>query len=306
MQYQFAGQDALGRLIYQPVQNGVQQPVEHQHQQQPYMAQPASCSCHGCGVQPAKKKAADGTKSFFETWFVMEDGVISVSLRNLTIACSALISVTLLLILYASCNDGTGDYVCTLEKWPMISDVINQEMYNRTFILLTAIFMFGVQQVNLRAFYKLLYGKVSNGRNDTMMWFGIISMVGLPMVGIFDESLWKTLHGISAGMFFIGFMIYARLLACAMHEVRSQFDQDTQVSIASMYSNVTNLILVTLGFFVSLGLKGAGGITAILEWGTALYFVNFFSIASFANPFYDSVHQPGTLVPTEGKKEESA
>jgi hypothetical membrane protein len=187
----------------------------------------------------------------------------------------------------------------------MISDVINQEMYNRTFILLTAIFMFGVQQVNLRAFYKLLYGKISNGRNDTMMWFGIISMVGLPMVGIFDESLWSTLHGISAGCFFIGFMIYARLLACAFHEVRAQFDQDTQVSIASMYSNVTYLILVTIGFFISLGLKGSKGITAILEWGTALYFVNFFSIASFANPFYDSVHQPAKLA-TENKKEESA
>ena len=33
MQYQFAGQDALGRLIYQPVQNGVQQPIDHPHQQ---------------------------------------------------------------------------------------------------------------------------------------------------------------------------------------------------------------------------------------------------------------------------------
>jgi len=179
----------------------------------------------------------------------------------------------------------------------MISDVINQEMYNRTFILLTAIFMFGVQQVNIRAFYKVLYGKVSNGRIDTMMWFGIISMIGLPLVGIFDESMWKTLHGISAGMFFIGFMIYARMLACAMYETRAQFDQATQASIASMYSNVTNLILVTCGFFLSLILRGSGGITAILEWGTALYFVNFFSIASFANPFYDSIHQPGTLVP---------
>jgi hypothetical protein len=236
----------------------------------------------------------------------MEDGVISVSLRNLTIFCSLLITATLLLILYASCNDGTGNYVCTLEKWPMISDVINQEMYNRTFILLTAIFMFGVQQVNLRAFYKMMYGKISNGRNDTMMWFGIISMVGLPMVGIFDESMWKTLHGISAGMFFVGFMIYARLLACAMHEVRDQFDQPTQTAIASMYSNVTTLILVTLGFFVSLGLKGSGGITAILEWATGIYFVNFFSIASFANPFYDSVHEPGKLVPVDEKKEQTA
>ena len=236
----------------------------------------------------------------------MEEGVISVSLRNLTIVCSLVITVTLLLILFFSCNDGSGKYVCTLEKWPMISDVINQEMYNRTFILLTAIFMFGVQQVNLRAFYKLLYGKISNGRNDTMMWFGIISMVGLPMVGIFDESMWKTLHGISAGLFFIGFMIYARLLACAMHEVRAQFDQQTQSAIDNMYSNVTNLILVTCGFIVSIAVRGSGGITAILEWGTALYFVNFFSIASFANPFYDSVHEPGKLVPLEEKKEETA
>ena len=70
-----------------------------------------------------------------------------------------------------------------------------------------------------------------------------------------------------------------------------------------MYKNVTGLILTTVAFAISLGLKGAGGITAILEWATAFYFVNFFSIASYANPFYDSVHEPGTLIPTEEKKE---
>ena len=67
-----------------------------------------------------------------------------------------------------------------------------------------------------------------------------------------------------------------------------------------MNSNVTGLILTTLSFVVSLVLTGSGGITAILEWATALYFVNFFSIASYANPFYDSVHQPHT------KEEETA
>jgi hypothetical protein len=116
-------------------------------QQQAYMPQqqPASCSCNGCDTHQQTKKKVEDQKSFFAQWFVMEDGVISVSLRNLTITCSLVISVTLLLILYFSCNDGTGRYVCTFEKWPMISDVINQEMYNRIFILLTAIFMFGVQ-----------------------------------------------------------------------------------------------------------------------------------------------------------------
>ena len=71
-----------------------------------------------------------------------------------------------------------------------------------------------------------------------------------------------------------------------------------------MNSNVTGLILTTLAFVISLALKGAGGITAILEWATAIYFVNFFSIASYANPFYDSVHIPSSL--EEKKKEETA
>ena len=219
----------------------------------------------------------------------------------MTIFFSLFITTVLVIMLILSCNDGKGDYKCTIQDWPMISDVIVQEMYNRTFILMTAVFMFGVQQVNTRAFYKQLYGKISNGRNDTMFYIGLVSMVGLPMVGIFDEKLWKTLHGISAGLFFGGFMIYARLLSIAMNEVKGQFDQNTQTAINSMYKNVTGLIACTLAFVVSLALRGSGGITAILEWGTALYFVNFFSIASYANPFYDSIHEPGTLIPTEGE-----
>jgi hypothetical protein len=74
----------------------------------------------------------------------MEEGIISVSLKNFTIFFALAISVALIAMLIASCNDGTGDYKCTFEDWPMVSDVICQEMYNRTFILLTAVFMFGV------------------------------------------------------------------------------------------------------------------------------------------------------------------
>lgn len=53
---------------------------------------------------------------------------------------------------------------------------------------------------------------------------------------------------------------------------------------------------------MSLAIKGAGGITAILEWATVFYFVNFFSIASFANPFYDSVHEPASLKKKDDNK----
>jgi Frag1/DRAM/Sfk1 family len=297
MQYQFAGTDPQGRLIYEPVT----QEISSAPQVAQYVPQQVShaCSCGGCGVQKPKKNFS----SWFSQWFVMEDGVISVSLKNMTILFALTITGALVAMLVASCNDGKGDYICTFKEWPMVSDVIVQEMYNRTFILLTAIFMFGVQQVNLRAFYKQLYGKISNGRNDTMMYIGLASMVALPMVGIFDEHMWKTMHGISAGVFFGGFMIYARLLGNAIYEVRDQFPAEEQSAIKSIHNNITGLVLTTLAFVVSLALKGSGGLTAILEWATVFYFVNFFSIASFANPYYDSVHEPGKLVPAAPKKE---
>lgn len=118
MQYQFAGTDPQGRLIYEPTN------AQQQQQPQPVMVQPpqsygmpvaqqqhSACKCSGChSTAPAPKK---DSKSFFSQWFVMEDGVISVSLRNMTITFALLISVTLLLILYFSCNDGTGRYQCT-------------------------------------------------------------------------------------------------------------------------------------------------------------------------------------------------
>ena len=301
MQYQYAGTDASGRLIYEPVNTNTTIQTEvivHQHvvPTAPQYVAPAahSCNCGGCHAAPPKA----AYKSFFSKWFVLEDGVISVSLKNLTIVSALSITVALVLMLIASCNDGKGDYICTVAEWPMISDVIAQEMYNRTFILMTAVFMYGVQQVNIRAFYKQLYGKISNGRNDTMFYIGLASMVALPMVGIFDEHMWKTLHGVSAGIFFGGFMIYARLLGNAIYEVRDQFPAEEQSAIKSIHNNITGLMLTTLAFAVSLALKGSGGITAILEWATAIYFVNFFSIASFANPYYDSVHEPGTITPT--------
>ena len=55
------------------------------------------------------------------------------------------------------------------------------------------------------------------------------------------------------------------------------------------------MVLITVAFLIATQVHGSKGITAILEWATVLYFVNFFSIASLVNPFYDSVHEPKSL-----------
>ena len=76
----------------------------------------------------------------------------------MTLIMGIAISASLLIELYLSCSAGT--FECTIHSFPMVSTIIAQEMYNRLFILLTTIFMFGVQQANLRAFYKRLYGVI--------------------------------------------------------------------------------------------------------------------------------------------------
>jgi hypothetical protein len=58
-----------------------------------------------------------------------------------------------------------------------------------------------------------------------------------------------------------------------------------------MNTHVTGLILTTVVFAAFIAYKGSGGITAIFEWICFLYYLNFFQLASNANPYFDSVHE---------------
>jgi Frag1/DRAM/Sfk1 family len=148
--------------------------------------------------------------------------------------------------------------------------------------------------VNIRAYFKMLYGIIPDKQNDCMFWWGLASLIALPFVGIFDEELWKTMHVVSAGTFFVGFMIYGWKLGDNLWTNRVKFPSEQQAAIQQTKNAVSMMVMLTFGFFLSGILHGSKGITAIMEWACVLYFVNFFSIASYANPFYSCVHQPKT------------
>ena len=124
----------------------------------------------------------------------------------MTVVLSLAISISLLAMLYVSCK--AAEFECTLQSFPMVSTVIALKMYDRTFLILTTILMFGVQQVNIRAFYKKLYGLIPDSKNDKLFNLGMISCVALPLIGVFDEHQWPIPHGISAVFFFVCFGIY--------------------------------------------------------------------------------------------------
>lgn len=153
--------------------------------------------------------------------------------------------------------------------------------------------MFGVNNVNIRAFYKKMYGKVDNSKNDRLYYIGVISMISLPMIGVFDMYKWSKYHGVFAVTFFLTFGVYSVLLGRAMYSAKDKFPESEQESIATLRKNTNGLVTSLLLLGLSALLHGP---TPLFEWITVLYFVNFFAIMAFTNPFYDSVHEEGTLI----------
>lgn len=283
MQYQFAGTDPQGRLIYEPIS------------QQNTSTNSSVIYSADTEVKTGHQVSAN-KKSWFSDYFIIQDGVISFSLKALTLVFCIAISGSLLAMLYQSCSAGT--FECDLTKFPMVSDVIAQEMYNRTFILLTATLMFGVQQGNLRAFYKKLYGIISNCFNDFLLVLGILSMFALPLIGIFDEHMWPKYHGASAVVFFSCFGFYSFFLGRCLYQNKDKFPASEQDSINKLYKCTWILLGLLLGFGLSIAIYGNSSVsTPLLEWAVVLYYVNFFALISNDNDFYDSIHQEGTLVP---------
>jgi len=240
---------------------------------------------------PTPKKSG-----WFSKFFILEDGVISLSLRDMTVILSLGMSATLLAMGYLSCTDGT--FVCNAQRFPMISDVIiSKEMYNRVFLLMTTIIMFGVQQVNIRAFYKKLYGIIPDGNNDFLFDLGLVSCFALPMIGIFDEKSYITMHCISAGFFFGCFGIYCVLLGRYLWNNREKFPASEQRSISVMVWNTWGLMAVLVLFGLSTQFAQHTAFCPISEWVLVIYYANFFAIASYTNQFYDSIHECGNFVP---------
>ncbi|CDW83236.1 UNKNOWN [Stylonychia lemnae] len=261
-------------MVYSPVQTYNSSMIINQNPQEP---------------APQKKY-----KSIFARFFIIQDGVISVSLRDQTIILSALISISLIVMGYFSCHN--NDFECDLHDFPMVSTVIALPMYDRTFIILTTIMMFGVQQVNIRAFYKKLYGIIPDKQNDNMFNLGVVSCFALPLIGVFDEHKWGTIHGICAIAFFGCFGVYCVMLGNYLSANKDKFNPAESHSIDKMKQGSRVIVVLLAALLLSFIFYHSKVPTPLIEWAVVLYYSNFFAIASYANGFYDSVHQDGTLI----------
>ncbi|CDW77895.1 UNKNOWN [Stylonychia lemnae] len=230
-------------------------------------------------------------RSDWSNFFAYEDGVISFSLKDITIILSILADFIYAYIAWRSCS--LGQVQCDSKVWPMISDILALKPYDRLFICLTTFYTLGIMQINMRAFFKKLYGIIPNKVNDRIFKTGIPALFALPMIGIFDEYDYRPIHYASAGTFFVSFTLYCVWLSNALYDNMDKFSEADKRSIRSLKNQTFIVIAACIGMIFSTFYFGTvNRITPALEWFTALFVINFFMIISLTNPYYDSIHIP--------------
>ena len=166
-----AGYDEQGRPLYRTTQplDQIQMPIQQT------MSTPKTFS-------EIKQKVS---KSIFDIFFIVQDGLISYSLKSTTIIVGLTIISILLGELYYVCSTGARD--CSPKVFPTISKtIITYEEFNKIFLVSVTLFSWAVVSSIVRSFYKMLHGVISVGTNNTYMAFGYVIVASFPLIGIFD------------------------------------------------------------------------------------------------------------------------
>lgn len=122
------------------------------------------------------------------------------------------------------------------------------------------------------------------------MNFGTISIFSLPMIGMFDMKLFPLTHRLFAGIFFGSFGVYCLLLAKALYSNKDKFPESDHFGIGIIQKSSQALFITLIAFGISYVKYGLAGPTPYIEWFVVIFNMNFFSIASFTNQFYDSIN----------------
>jgi hypothetical protein len=236
-------------------------------------------------------------RSIFERFYYVEDGVISISLKDMTLVGTLAITGFLLFILYRSC---TTLAECGEDYVPMVSAIIALPLYDRITCLLFTFYAFTVMQANVRCYYKMFYGIAHPFKLDLIMFLGVVSCVSLVMIAFFDMYVWGFIHNPTAVVFFVSASFNTGFIAYEMkfHKDKFPAEEHAMIDKCYMWCIATIVTAVTMG--ISLGMWGVhywAGPT--FEWLSVIMLLNFYNMACMVNPYYSSITDPSKLATPE-------
>ncbi len=226
--------------------------------------------------------------SFWERFWVTENGVISISVRNMTIIACFLLTANLIANLYFVCS--WGDLTCSKENFPYPSEVVGMRYWDRLICLTATFYCMGAHQIAIRCFYKKLYGKISHPQNDFLLIVGIVTVVSTPAIAYFDMYDHVEIHSPLSYVFVGSLCAYAVLLTHHLRKHRESFPEASRSEI-DRSSFVCTLIIMCL-IFLAISHFNDSIYTPFLVWALLFLLINFFSFVIYTNEYYESIHPP--------------
>ena len=205
--------------------------------------------------------------SFLNKFFVEEEGVISLSLRWITLVGTALVAALI----------GGSTYICwyleivTIDDthWPFISDISGLPLFDRAYCLVFMFYAMTVHQMNVRAIYHLLYPITTPLYRNATLALGIAGCVVLPLIYEWDEYWFLVTHDcLALGFFFLN-TAFVFLSASALNANITRFSADHQAAISRL--RLASFFLVAaLAVFVYVTASYPEDVfhQAIIEWVT--------------------------------------
>ena len=193
---------------------------------------------------------------------VVNDGVVSFSLKDMSFLISAVVTSLLMYLLYNSCQHPdkipNHQIECKSYNFPWVSEVVGQTlMTNRLFTLSTTILMWGVNQQNIRVYFKMLYGKINDKENDALLVLGYVSCIAMPLLGLFDMNSNFNYHFWIAVTWILSLTSYMAIVGLKLGANIRKFDRQhwRAIKITQLASYGLLIGLAALGYsYVQYGL----------------------------------------------------
>ena len=164
---------------------------------------------------------------------------------------SVIVTVSLLTMLYIACTTYENHNACSVSRFPMVSGIIRQPMFDRVWCIVSTFFALTVLQTNVRAFYKVMHGVVDPEKNKNILHWGLIMCFSLPQIGYFDDKNYPKYHLLLAILFFMSTVVYAYKFTNQLYKHKHAYPQKYWFKIKMLRILSMVMIFVFIGFALS-------------------------------------------------------
>jgi len=187
---------------------------------------------------------------------------VALPLTFVTQAFCLIFAFTLCYVNYTCCVN--GDFICTTEKFPTVSDLMGKSPYDKIYCLLMTTYA-ALKQANFRAHYLRLSGITSDSTNTALLCIGLSSCISGPLIAYFDRYSDVHTHSIVVVFFVIAEVLYFFIYAGILNNHPLKFiGCEGQIQTLNIMKYIT-LAIGGISIYAKITGQSIGGYSAMIE-----------------------------------------